>query len=392
MKIAIAGPVELHRFSTALEREIPPHYSFPLIGELAEELRRRGHHISIVTTSRHIDKRWQASAGGLDVVIVPDRRRPRDKIVDRFARERRSIQAELATFNADVINAHWLYEFGAAAMAMDGTICVVAHDKPLDVIRWNLHPYWASRVSLGFASHRRGVNIGAVAPVVAQQVKKVFQIRSAIELLPNWSSAASFASTRRDRGVNGLTIATVLNGTGRLKNPQTALKGFLEVRAKLPLTRMVMFGHGHDEHGALAGWARANSLSDGVEFRGPVEHSALLRFLSGEADLFLHPSRTEACSVAVLEAMCLNLPIVAGAHSGGIPWQLEFGRAGYLTNVGDAGEIAEAVLHVLLNAELSNILGKAAGRRAKEMFGMGVSIGRYEQWFVQCLRRRQQIA
>lgn len=385
MRIAIAGPVEVQRFAADLNCDVPQHYAFPLIGELAEALRSRGHHVSIVTTSRQITKRWSASAERLDVVIVPDVRRPRDKVRDRFATERRMIRAELESFNTDVVNAHWLYEFGAAAGDMDGAVCLVAHDRPLDVLRWHAHPYWAARISLGFVSRHRGTSIGAVAPAVAQQITKVFRIRSEIEILPNWSFAARAFAGKRQYSEGGHIVATVLNGDGSLKNPRSALEAFKIVRGQVPSARLVMFGAGHNDRDPLANWARSSRLADGVEFRGTVDHRALLRFLASEADVFLHPSRTEACSVAVVEAMSLGLPIVAGSNSGGIPWQLDHGRAGILTDVNHPRTIAQAVVELLGNVRLREMLGAAARNRSQTLFDPDVSVSRYEEWFKRCV-------
>jgi glycosyltransferase involved in cell wall biosynthesis len=58
----------------------------------------------------------------------------------------------------------------------------------------------------------------------------------------------------------------------------------------------------------------------------------------------VHPSRWEACCMAIAEAMSLGLPVVGGRDSGGVGWQLDQGRAGILVDVTDPRDIARGIL------------------------------------------------
>jgi L-malate glycosyltransferase len=387
VRIAIAGPVDLSKLSSGIG-DVPPHYAFPLLGDLAEELHHRGHDVSIVTTSNAVADNWTHSSERLHVTIVPDMRSPRAKTLDRFREERRRIRDVLASFEVDLINTHWLYEFSAAASALPGPVCMVAHDHPLDILRMLRMPYWWSRVSLGFCLRRPGVFVGAVAPSVADQVHRVFRARRPVELLPNWSPVTHSLrqSMRPQRSRDGQVIVTVLNGVGSAKNPDAALRAFQIVRRVRPGAELVMFGSGYGPDHDLARSARQTGLADGVTFMGQTPHDTLLKWIDANASVLLHPARSEACSIALLEAMSLGIPVVGGQQSGGVPWQLDNGRAGYLVDVEDPNSVARGVLTLFDDRLLLEQIGKAGRARASSLFDRESSITRYEEWFTRCIR------
>ena len=178
-----------------------------------------------------------------------------------------------------------------------------------------------------------------------------------------------------------MTIVTVLNGAGRLKNSRGALRAFELVKQEIPDSRLVMTGSGHDLGGEVAAWARHNQLSSGVEFRGPIAHGNLLALLSEEADVLLHPALSEACSVTVLEAMSLGVPVIAGEASGGIPWQLANGGAGQLTDVTSPAAMADATIRLLRSPAERIRLSAAAGELIAHVFAYEKGLDRYEEWF-----------
>jgi glycosyltransferase involved in cell wall biosynthesis len=371
----------------SLVGDAPPHYAFPLLGDLAAELHRRGHHVCIVTTSSAIVENWEYASERLQVIIIPDTRRPRAKALDRFREERRRIRDALTTFDADVINAHWLYEFSAAAATLAGPVCLVAHDHPLDVLRMFRMTYWWSRVSLGLCVRRREVFVGAVAPTVAAQVKTVFRARGSVELLPNWSPIQPDVALQSRLGSSSGrdVIVTILNGVGRLKNPTVALRAFQIVRRERPSVELAMFGRGYEPDNEFARMAARMDLSDGVTFVGLISHEALLEWLAQNATMLLHPARSEACSIALLEAMSLGIPVVGGERSGGVPWQLDNGAAGKLVDVEDPKSVAQGMLTLLADREMLNALGQAGKARSTSLFGKDSAVSRYEQWFTRAI-------
>ena len=98
-----------------------------------------------------------------------------------------------------------------------------------------------------------------------------------------------------------------------------------------------------------------------VEFHGLVEAEAFLPML----DLFLLASEREGMPLALLEAMAHGLPIVAFA-AGGVSEALAFGEAGMVVPVGDVRGMADAVVHILTNAEERTRLSRGALERSRQ--------------------------
>jgi len=363
---------------------VPDHYRFPLIGELADGLIQRGHEVSVVTTSSSIRERWEYSTKSMSVVILPDNRTLAQKTGDRFRIERGDIAEAIRAFEPDVINAHWLYEFGAAATscADKAKVRVVSHDNPLDVLRAMRHPYWVSRVSLGWAICRASSTIGVVSPTIPVQIRALFRYSGSTPLLPNWSiEAEAISQSNQTSATDGpFTIATVSNGAGRLKNSHRGLQAFAEFLRYAPDSRLICFGSGSEPTSDLAEWARRRRYDRRVEFRGRTERIAMLKTLRREAHVMLHPSLSEACSVAIIEAMHLGMPIVGGERSGGVPWQLGHGAAGVLVNVSSPHAIASALKLLYDRPDSRAQFAELAQERARSLFATTNGLDRYEEF------------
>lgn len=105
-------------------------------------------------------------------------------------------------------------------------------------------------------------------------------------------------------------------------------------------------------------------IADRVEFVGFQKN--IPEFLS-QLDAYVLPSLKESFSNAMLEAMCMGLPVVAAA-SGGIPEVL--GDAGILVPPAEVEPLAEAMEKIALDVELRSSLGKKARERAEQHFNL----------------------
>jgi len=106
------------------------------------------------------------------------------------------------------------------------------------------------------------------------------------------------------------------------------------------------------------------------------EHA--IRFLGGRADvpdlirasdLFVHPSREEGFSNAILEAMAGGKPVVA-CDVGGNPEAVRDGETGILVPLRRPEELADAMVRLLRDPELRNNMGEKGRERATEHFSL----------------------
>lgn len=136
--------------------------------------------------------------------------------------------------------------------------------------------------------------------------------------------------------------------------------------------RLILIGTGTDDK------ALSQLLADmelqGVEWHNQwVNDRDLIRRYLSSADVYVFPSRGDACPNAVIEAMACGLPIVA-SDVNGIADILEGGEhsGGVLVPPGDALALAEALGRILDNQSLANELGRRARCRVEESFSMEV--------------------
>lgn len=88
-------------------------------------------------------------------------------------------------------------------------------------------------------------------------------------------------------------------------------------------------------------------------------------------DAFVLPSVAEACPVVILEAMAMEVPVVA-TDVGGVTEQLIDGEHGFVVPRRDSKALADRVLTVLDNPSSAEELGSAARRRVNERFAVEI--------------------
>ncbi len=120
----------------------------------------------------------------------------------------------------------------------------------------------------------------------------------------------------------------------------------------------VFIGDG-PERGRLEALAKQLGVSHRVDFLGKRPHAEMPGLLSS-GDLAVIPSLMEATSVAALEAMACELPVVA-SDVGGLP-EIVNGQVGGLFEAGNPEALARAVLGLLDEGDLA---GKGASARER---------------------------
>lgn len=99
-------------------------------------------------------------------------------------------------------------------------------------------------------------------------------------------------------------------------------------------------------------------ITERVHFLGYKTHEEMLDVLNN-ADIFLHPSLTEALPLSILEACSLNLPIIASSV-GGIPEIIKDHVNGLLIEPKQPLAIKEAINFLIQNKALSKVLADKA--------------------------------
>jgi glycosyltransferase involved in cell wall biosynthesis len=109
-------------------------------------------------------------------------------------------------------------------------------------------------------------------------------------------------------------------------------------------------------------------LPKGIECRllGEVPHAKIVDLMQA-SDFSVIPSFLEATSLAGLEAMACQLPLVA-SDVGGLPELVEHGIEGLLFSVGDEGSLAAALSRMMSDDNFRRSAGEAARRKVLREF------------------------
>jgi glycosyltransferase involved in cell wall biosynthesis len=153
---------------------------------------------------------------------------------------------------------------------------------------------------------------------------------------------------------------------GRLdeaKGADLLIRAAALVRAEIPNLRILLIGAGPAESG-LRKLVREHALSDIVIFAGYRRDA---RALMPALDLLALPSRYEAQSYSMLEAMACGKAVVA-ANVGGISAVLVDGVTGLLFPAEDFAALAAAIVKLLAEPNKRDEMGRAGRRRVETRF------------------------
>ncbi len=389
MKIGIAGPLDLSALARWCPQPagLPRPYSFPLIGPLAARLRERGVSIAVFCGSPEARQTHHLAGDGVEIFITP--RRIRRAAYDFYRRERRGLVEAIRAARCDLVHAHWCYEFGAAALDSATTCLITCHDSPNEVyhyMRWTrAYPFWWLRCFLGRRVLRRADYISVVSPYVGRNVRSLTPKGPQLRVIPNGVGENLFALGRarlaRGEPTSAFTFACVLEGFSRIKNATTALQAFARFRQNLPEARLRMFGGDYEAGGKAEKWAHRHRCARGVSFEGHQPHEKLHPTLLASAHVLLHPSRTESHPLAVIEAQALGIPVIGGKNSGGVPFTLAEGRAGFLADVESPPALSLVMAKVAADAAERKKLAHQAWEHAQAHFSENSMVENYLDYY-----------
>lgn len=128
----------------------------------------------------------------------------------------------------------------------------------------------------------------------------------------------------------------------------------LRTEKQLPSFRIIIIGLSKSEDFKFQTILKEYGVTDdfiSVGIRNDVDD--FLRF----TDIYLQPSRTEAISLSIMEALMYGIPII-GSKVGGIPEVCVNKYNGLLVEKGNPAQLAKAIKDLLTNEKLRKYLGK----------------------------------
>lgn len=125
-------------------------------------------------------------------------------------------------------------------------------------------------------------------------------------------------------------------------------------------------------------------LTETVTLVRRVPHPVVQAYLQ-QAALFVLPSLSEGIPVALMEAMAMELPVIATRITG-IPELVDDGLNGLLVEPKDAEALADRMAQLMDDPALRRRLGRAAREKIERTFSLDVVIDRLDRTFVEHTR------
>lgn len=219
--------------------------------------------------------------------------------------------------------------------------------------RWFVRP-------VASATFRRATRIRALSCEMAREIGEVYgpAVGSKVVVIGNRVDLSLFSPPKQDYVLSDPPRLVCVGALNENKNQVGLVEN---LRALGRRCQLVLVGDGPARQDVLTAAERC-----GVEvaLTGRVSHVELVGLLR-EADIYVHYSRSEAVSRAVLEAMAMGLPVV-GSPGGFLEGILDHGRTGVRLSSLRPEELVAVVEELLGSEDWRRELGTAARQAVEE--------------------------
>lgn len=147
------------------------------------------------------------------------------------------------------------------------------------------------------------------------------------------------------------------------KNHRMLIRAFAGITEEFPQSELIIYGEGESRADLIA-LSRQMGISDRVLLPGSVSHVAEK---IAESSVFVLCSDSEGMPNALIEAMCLGIPVISTDCPCGGPRELiQDGENGFLIPVRDEDALKERLRMILGDPELAKRLGLNAAKLAEQ--------------------------
>ena len=219
--------------------------------------------------------------------------------------------------------------------------------------------YSVANARLEKSAYRQAGVVVSVSDQVRRELMAIGIDPAKIQTIPNGVDTDEFVPGHADRSRFGLPMEVPLAlFAGDIRSPRKNLDTVLRAMVSVPELHLAVAGG--LEGSPFPAMAAELGLADRVHFLGSVrEMPELMR----SCDVFAFPSRYEACSLVMLEAMASGLPVITARTTGGAELVPEDG--GFLLDNPDDGDTLVSILRkVVADRPALGALSQRARARA----------------------------
>jgi glycosyltransferase involved in cell wall biosynthesis len=207
-------------------------------------------------------------------------------------------------------------------------------------------------------------------PTIAHWLVSMHVERTKIRLepsgIPKEALGQRDGSDFRVRHDIGGPLILYLGRISSQKGVQYAVESIKRVNTRFPDARLMIIGPDYSGFvSTIKNNAAKLGVSESVLVLPPMlGEEAQLEALAA-CDVFVMPSSFEGFSQSVMKAMAQGRPVVV-TNVGGLPYEVDYGKCGLICQYGDPDSLADCVLTLLGNPELSRQMGVEGRERAQD--------------------------
>jgi N-acetyl-alpha-D-glucosaminyl L-malate synthase BshA len=356
--------------------------------ELGLELARRGHEIHFITYSQPVRLALLNPNVHYHEVIVPE------YPLFHFQPYELALSSKLVDMvklhKIEVLHVHYAIPHAYAGYMAKQMLKDEGIDLPMvttlhgtDITLVGNHPFYKPAVTF---SINKSDYVTSVSQSLKDDTLKLFNIKNEIQVIPNFIELdknkydPTVPCSRSVMANDDERIITHISNFRKVKRIPDIIKIFYKIQKEIP-AKLMMVGDGPEKEKAEK-MCRKLGIQDKVIFFGNSNEIDRILCLT---DLFLLPSETESFGLAALEAMACGVPVIS-SNSGGLPEVNLDGVSGYLSDVGEIGEMAENSLKILREDTVLNEFKKNALHVA-ETFDIKNILPIYEALYLKAINK-----
>jgi len=205
-----------------------------------------------------------------------------------------------------------------------------------------------------------------------------------IEVIPNFVCPDEYkpkidCDLREALSPDGAPVMVHVSNFRPVKRPVDCVEILARV-LKQTRARLVMVGDGSERTNCVHR-AKCLGISEYCAFVGKQPN--IVDYLCA-SDILLLPSEQESFGLAALEAMAVQVPVIA-SRVGGLPEVIDDSETGYLSTVGDVDKMADDAVRLLSDVKSRKEMGKRARASAIERYSTHKIIPRYIEFYEKIL-------
>jgi len=227
--------------------------------------------------------------------------------------------------------------------------------------------------------------VTAISNYLKQATVETFHF-DRIRVIPNFVCPNEYkpqidCELREQLSPDGAPVMVHVSNFRPVKRPVDCVEILARVLKKTN-ARLVMVGDGSERTNALHR-AQCLGVSDKCIFVGKQPN--IVDYLCA-SDVLLLPSEQESFGLAALEAMAVQVPVIA-SRVGGIPEVVDDSETGLLSAVGDVDKMAEDAARLLMDPKLRREFGKRARESAISRYSTDKIIPQYIKFYEEILAK-----